>query len=73
LDSFELYIDKLLEVCKECERVLKQNGKLCIGVLLISMLKMEMNTRYNCGIFDLKSHIELSLLKNTGLHYLTCS
>ena len=67
-DSFEDYIANLLPVWKECERVLKPNGKLCINVPLMPMLKSQINTHYNRDIFDLQSHIQLSILKNTKLH-----
>ena len=33
------YINSLLEVWQECFRILKPNGKLCINVPLIPMLK----------------------------------
>ena len=68
LDSFDEYISGLLKVWKECERVLKPNGKLCINVPLMPMLKNQMNTHYNRDIFDLQSHIQLSILKNTRLN-----
>ncbi len=46
LDSFNDYIQSLLLVWKECERVLKPNGKLCVNVPLMPMLKKDMNTHY---------------------------
>lgn len=68
LDHFDEYIDNLLKVWKECERVLKPNGKLCINVPLMPMLKKEMNTHHNRHIYDLQSEIQHSVLRNTGLY-----
>ncbi len=68
IDCFEDYINKLLRVWKECERVLKPNGKLCINVPLMPMKKKEMHTHYNRDIFDLQSAIQHSILKGTNLY-----
>lgn len=67
VDCFAEYIQRLLLVWKECERVLKPNGKLCINVPLMPMKKREMHTHYNRDILDLQSAIQQSILKNTGL------
>ncbi len=69
-NSFENYIKGLLKVWKECERVLKPNGKLCINVPLLPMIKKDYSTHYNRDIFDLQSSIQQSILKNTGLFLL---
>ncbi len=66
--SFDEYIKALLSVWKECERVLKPNGKLCINVPLMPMLKKDLNTHYNRHIFDLQSSIQQSILQNTNLY-----
>lgn len=68
MDSFDDYINNLLKVWQECERVLKPNGKLCINVPLMPMKKKEMNTHYNRDIFDIQSAIQHSILKGTGLY-----
>lgn len=65
--SFNDYINAMLAVWKECERVLKPNGKLCINVPLMPMFKKDMNTHYNRHIFDLQSSIQQSILQNTHL------
>lgn len=39
LNNYNEYIEGLLKVWKECHRVLKPNGKLCINVPLMPMLK----------------------------------
>lgn len=66
--SFDKYINEMLKIWKECERVLKPNGKLCINVPLLPMLKKEYTTHYNRHIFDLQSSIQNSILKGTNLY-----
>ena len=66
--NYDEYIESLLIVWKECERVLKPNGKLCINVPLMPMFKKDMNTHYNRHIFDIQSSIQQSILKNTNLY-----
>lgn len=68
INSFDLYIKELLNVWKECERVLKPNGKLCINVPLMPMIKKDYSTHYNRHIFDLQSSIQNSILKQTKLY-----
>lgn len=70
IDDYKAYINSLLAVWKECTRVLKPNGKLCINVPLMPMLKKDLNTHYNRHIFDLQSDIQQSILNNTGLFLL---
>lgn len=65
--SYQNYLDEMLKVWKECERVLRPNGKLVINTPLMPMLKRDMNTHFNRHIFDLNSDIQQSLLKGTGL------
>jgi site-specific DNA-methyltransferase (cytosine-N4-specific) len=68
--DYEQYINELLLVWKECERVLKPNGKMAINTPLMPMLKKSMNTHYNRHIFDIDSDIKHSILHNTGLFLL---
>lgn len=65
IDSFDIYINNLVKVWKECYRVLKPNGKLCINVPLMPMLKKDLTTHYNRHIFDIQSAIQNSILKKT--------
>lgn len=67
-ESFEQYLENLLKVWKACERVLKPNGKLCINVPLMPMLKKEVNTHFNRHIYDLQSEIQHTILNNTDLY-----
>lgn len=67
IDSYDDYIEEMLLVWRECERVLKPNGKLVINTPLMPMLKKDMTTHHNRHIFDLNSDIQQSILKNTSL------
>lgn len=66
-ETFQEYIDALLLVWKECERVLHPNGKLCINVPLMPMIKSNYSTHYNRDIFDIQSNIQNSILKRGEL------
>ncbi len=62
IDDYKLFIKELLKVWKECERVLKPNGKLVINTPLIPMKKADYSTHHNRHIFDLNSDIQHSIL-----------
>ncbi len=68
--SLSNYLKQLLSVWKECERVLKPNGKLCVNVPLMPLLKRDSNTHYNRDIIDLQSQIQTSILQHTHLFLL---
>lgn len=68
IDSFKEYINSLISIWKECYRVLKPNGKLCINVPLMPMIKKDMNTHYNRDIFDIQSAIQNSILTKTEFY-----
>ena len=61
--EYDIFIDELLKVWRECERVLKPNGKLIINTPLMPMRKRDYNTHYNRHIFDLNADIQHSILK----------
>lgn len=67
IDSYAEYINQMLLVWKECERVLKPNGKLVINTPLMPILKKHMNTHHTRHIYDLNSDIQYSILHNTNL------
>ncbi len=67
IEDYEKYIQELLCVWKECERVLVPNGKLIINVPLMPMMKSKMNTHYNRHIFDINADIQHSILRGTNL------
>ena len=65
IGNYKDYIKGLLKVWKECCRVLRPNGKLCINVPLMPMFKKDLNTHYNRHIFDLQSDIQQNILEST--------
>ncbi len=65
--DYQRYIDEMVLVWKECERVLKPNGKLIINTPLMPILKKNLITHYNRHIFNINSDIEHSVLKKTNL------
>jgi site-specific DNA-methyltransferase (cytosine-N4-specific) len=67
IEDYKQYIKEMLKVWKECERVLKPNGKLVVNVPLMPMLKKDLNTHYNRHIFDINADIEHSILNGTNL------
>lgn len=69
INDYKKYIEELLKVWQECERVLQPNGKLAINVLLLPMKKKEYNTHYNRDLLDLNADIQNSILyqKNTEM------
>ena len=66
-NAYERYIARLLEVWRECARVLKPNGKLCVNAPLMPMPKAQVNTHYNRHIYDLHGDIQRSILTETDL------
>lgn len=66
-DDYDLFIDKLLNVWKECERVLVPNGKLIINTPLMPIKKSDYSSHYNRDIFNLDADIQYSIRKNTGM------
>src|SRR3989338_744827 len=65
--DYQKYIDEMVLVWKECERVLKPNGKLIINTPLMPMLKKNLINHYNRHIFNINNDIEHSVLKKTNL------
>lgn len=70
LNNYDEYIKHMLQVWIECYRVLKPNGKLCINVPLMPMLKSQLNINHNRHLFDIQSDIQNSILKNTKFQLL---
>jgi site-specific DNA-methyltransferase (cytosine-N4-specific) len=68
--DYKKYISEMLQVWKECERVLKPNGKLVVNTPLMPMFKKVLDTHYNRHIFDINCDIEHSILNGTGLFLL---
>lgn len=68
--DYKKYVNEMLQVWKECERVLKPNGKLIVNTPLMPMFKKVLDTHFNRHIFNINSDIENSILNNTGLFLL---
>ncbi|MDI9356289.1 MAG: DNA methyltransferase [Chitinophagaceae bacterium] len=64
IDSYDNYINELLKVWQECERVLKPNGKLIINTPLMPMKKADFNSHYNRHIFNIDADIQHSIITN---------
>jgi DNA modification methylase len=65
--SYEHYIESMLPVWKECFRILKPNGKLCINSPIMPMEKKVYSTHYNRDILNINNDIEQSILHGTEL------
>ena len=67
--DYKTFIKSLLQVWKECERVLKPNGKLVINTPLMPIEKKKYSTHHNRHIFDLNADIQNSILyrRNTKI------
>lgn len=65
-ESYEEYIESLLQVWIECERVLVPNGKLCINTPIMPIPKkiIKQHTRH---LKNINNDIEFSILGNTDL------
>lgn len=70
INDYKDYINQMLVVWKECQRVLAPNGKLVVNTPLMPMLKKVMSTHYNRDIFNISSDIEHSILTKTNLFLL---
>ena len=63
--SYKRYIRSMTKTWKECHRILKPNGKLCINSPLMPILKDRYSTHYNRDIFDINSDISHDIQINT--------
>ena len=63
---FDSYISKLLEVWRQCQRVLVPNGKLVINAPSMPIAKDTFDTHHNRHIYDINSAIQHSIIHNTA-------
>lgn len=68
IEDYEQYQDTLLNVWKECERVLEPNGKLCINVPLMPIPKQQRNSHHLRDIVDIHAGIQHRILEQTQLY-----
>ena len=64
-NSYAKYISSMNPVWRECFRVLKPNGKLCINSPILPMDKKTMNTHYNRDYLNINNNIEYNILNTT--------
>lgn len=65
--DYKAYLTALTVIWKECERVLQPNGKLCINVPLMPILKSQLNTHYTRDIVNINTGIDHEIQEYTGL------
>lgn len=65
--SYEEYLEELLKVWKECERVLVPNGKLCIQTPIMPISKNIINEQHTRHIKNINNDIEYTILNATPL------
>lgn len=68
--NYDVYINQMLQVWRECFRVLKPNGKLVINAPLMPVPKKEINSHHTRHIFNIASDIENSIIKGIEDMYL---
>ena len=65
--SYNQYLDDLLKVWVECERILRPNGKLCINTPIVPVPKSKTPQRHTRELKNLSNDIEATILENTDL------
>lgn len=65
--SYEEYLSQLLEVWRECERVLAPNGKLCIITPIMPISKKVMPEQHTRHLKNINNDIEATILNNLRL------
>ena len=65
--SYQEYLNDLLQVWGECERVLGPNGKLCINTPIVPVPKSRTPKRHTRELKNLNNDIEQSILRCTSL------
>ena len=64
--TYEEYIESMVCIWKECFRILKPNGKLCINSPILPIDKKTLNTHHNRDFLNINNDIENSIFKNTN-------
>src|SRR5262245_36822950 len=65
--AYGQYLDDLLVIWKEAERVLVPNGKLCINTPIMPIRKEFINDQHTRHLKNLNNDIEYAILQNTSL------
>ena len=66
--TYDGYIKSMVSIWKECFRILKPNGKLCINTPILPMPKDVINTHYNRDFLNINNDIEQTILSETGFY-----
>ncbi len=66
--TYKDYLNNLLQVWKQCERVLKPNGKLCIQTPIMPISKNVINDQHTRHLKNINNDIEFTILNNTKLN-----
>ena len=64
-NSYAKYISSMNPIWRECFRVLKPNGKLCINSPILPMDKQTMSTHHNRDYLNINNDIENNILNTT--------
>ena len=67
IEDYQEYLSTLTVVWKECERILKPNGKLCVNAPIMPIPKRLKNADYTRYIVNIYSGIETEILAKTNL------
>ena len=62
IDGYAEYLLALLDVWRECARVLVPNGKMAVNAPLLPMLKSSLSTHYNRDILNIYGDIESQIV-----------
>lgn len=65
--GYEEYLAELMEVWRECERVLQPNGKLCIITPIVPVPKAVLGHQHTRHLKNLSQDIEAGILRATAL------
>ena len=65
--GYDQYIDDLMVVWRECERVLSPNGKICINTPIVPVPKSRTPQFHTRELKNLNNDIEASILQGTAL------
>jgi modification methylase len=67
--SYEQYLRDMLQVWRECFRILIPNGKLCINTPIVPVSKKQMNHTHTRHLKNINNDIEASLLTDDQSHF----
>ena len=66
-DSYESYLDEMMLVWTQCERVLRPNGKLCINTPIMPIPKSVIGDQHTRHIKNIAFDMENTILEQTSL------